>query len=221
MKFIATILSFVLALLLTACKPQGSPAVAAADELANTMTTSTYNYTSHNLYDISFRDATLPFDIAGAARAGSVFFRNSDSAPLEGGEKYQFSFADCCFMWDKRVSAPTKLRLVWSVVYDLDLFEGESGKNYNDRTSKDTAPGSRWCTAVVEVQGPVPVTADNLSLHFLKDGMVIGSYGKAQAPAPLSPAQVREHAAPLPKGQYCKQEIANPWFGIPRTPHRE
>ncbi|MQA18162.1 DUF3304 domain-containing protein [Rugamonas sp. FT103W] len=221
MKFIAVILSFTIALLLTACKPQGSPGDSAAETLANTMTTSSYNYTTHNLYDISFKDATLPFNVADAARAGSVFFRNSSRALLDGGEQYRFAFADCCFIWDKHLPAPTKLRVVWNVVYDLDLFEGESGKHYDDRASKEPAPGTRWCSAMVEVPGPAPVTADNLSLHFLPDGTVIGSYGKASAPAPLSSAQVLAHAAPMPKGQYCKQEITNPWFGIPRAPHKE
>ncbi|ELX08955.1 hypothetical protein Jab_2c10130 [Janthinobacterium sp. HH01] len=213
MKFIVTALSVFWVFLLTACNSRG--------ELSGTMTTSSYNYTTHNLYDISLKDATQAFDVAAAPRAGSVFFRNSSSALLDGGEKYQFSFADCCFMRDKHLRAPTKLRLVWSVVYDLDLFEGESGRDYDDRANKGAAPGSRWCSAVIDVPGPAPADADNLSLHFLPDGTVIGSYGKAQAPAPLTSAQVRAHATPMPKGQYCKQETTNPWFGIPRTPHRE
>ncbi|MQA36787.1 DUF3304 domain-containing protein [Rugamonas aquatica] len=213
MKFIITALSFFCVFLLTACNSR--------DDLSGTMTTSSYNYTAHNLYNISFKDAAQVFDVAGAVRAGSVFFRNSSSALLDGGEKYQFSFADCCFMRDKHLRAPTKLKLVWNVVYDLDLFEGESGRNYDERANKGAAPGSRWCSAVIDVPGPAPVDADNLSLHFLPDGTVVGSYGKAQSPAPLTSAQVHAHATPMPKGQYCKQEIANPWFGIPRTPHRE
>ena len=207
--------------ILTACNSKKNQDALAGEEAGKMMTTSSYNYTGHNLYDISFKDAAVPFDVAGAARAGSVFLRNSDSALLDDGGKYHFSFSDCCFMWDKRLPAPTKLRVVWSVVFDLDLFEGESGRAYDDRASRSPAPGSRWCTAVVEVIGPVPTTADNFSLHFLNDGTVVGNYGRAQAPMPLSITQLNKHAEAMPKRQYCRQETTNPWFGIPRTPHRE
>lgn len=189
-------------------------------ELERTMNTSVYNYTGHNLTEVRFKLASLPFKIQDAAAAGSVYLRNASKIKMDNGQSVFYSSRDCCFYWDKNTRENVSFRVVWQVVYDLSLFEGESG-NFDHRTSKQAAPGSRWCEAIVPIRGPYPEQADNLVLHFLRDGTVEALLGDGKDEKPLSSAEVASHAAQLPKGQYCLKEIENPWFGIPRKPHVE
>lgn len=182
--------------------------------------TSVYNYTDSNVTEVYFKFANLPFKIEEAAYAGPVYFRNASQTTMDNGQTVYYSSSACCFYWDKSAQPPVSLRIVWQVVYDLDLFEGESGR-FDHRTSKAAAPGSRWCEQVIPVRAPYPAQFDNLRLHFMRDGAVVALVGDGKLEQPLSSVEVAAHATPLVKGKYCQHEIDNPWYGIPRKPHRE
>lgn len=190
------------------------------NQLQQTLNTSVYNYTDSNVTEVYFKFANLPFKIEEAAYAGPVYFRNASQTTMDNGQTVYYSSSACCFYWDKSVQPPVSLRVVWQVVYDLDLFEGESGR-FDHRASRAAAPGSRWCELVVPVRAPYPAQFDNLRLHFLRDGAVVALVGDGKLEQPLPSAEVAVHAMTLPKGSHCQHEIDNPWYGIPRKPHRE
>lgn len=206
-------------LILGGCDSQDKSVQWRSEQLARTFNTSAYNYTENNIADIRFKLADLPFRIEDAASADSVYFRNASKTKLDDGQPVFYSPASCCFYWDKKTSKAS-LKIVWQVVYDLSLFEGESGQ-FDHRTSKQAAPGSRWCEAIVPIREPYPKEADNLRLHFLRDGSVVALLGDVKDDQPLSSSEVAQHSAALAKGRYCLKEVDNPWYGIPRKPHRE
>ena len=66
-----------------------------------------------------------------------------------------------------------------------------------------------------------PDRPDTVLLHFLADGTVQARLGTFKTDVPLAAAEVKSHATRLPQGQFCRQEIENPFYGIPRKPHLE
>lgn len=188
--------------------------------IAKTFTTTSYNYTPYNLYSIAFKEISRPFKMDDAPSGGSVFFRNSSSAELDNGDRVAFSSDNCCFIWDKPIDKPLRVKVIWSVIFDLQSFDGHT--SYDDRTSKESAPGSRWCEAIVDILPATgPERPTTVFFHFFSDGTVQAKMGTFKTGAPLNAEQVKLHSARLPQGQFCKQEIENPFYGIPRKPHRE
>lgn len=187
-----------------------------------TFTTTAYNYTKFNLYNIMYKDASVRFDIDDAADGGSVFFRGRNKVNLDNGREIPSSGDACCVIWSKPTDRPLRIRVVWSVIYDLDAFDGKLDDRRDKRSFKDRGRGSAWCEAVVDVApASADVQADRVVFHFLADGTIRANLESFASMQPLSAALVKQHATTLPEGEYCKREIDNPFYGIPRKPHRE
>jgi hypothetical protein len=218
-KLIFTVFSL---LILAGCNSKKEEARVQQELREKTFTTTSYNYTPYDIYSIAFKEISLPFKVDEAPSGGSVFFRDASQAKLDNGEKVSFSGGNCCFIWDRPIDKPLRVRIVWSVVYDTSYHDGKSSVNYDERASKQSAPGSRWCQATVDIHPSVgtdrPTT---VFLHFLADGSVQAQLGTFKTGGPLTSKQVKLHSTRLPPGQFCKQEIDNPFYGIPRAPHRE
>jgi hypothetical protein len=187
-----------------------------------TFTTTAYNYTKYDIFSILYKDVSVPFDVENAANGGSVFFRNAGKKLLDNGQEVAGGGDTCCLIWNKETDKPLKIKVVWSVIYDLDSFDGKLSDQRDKRSLKGRGRGSAWCEAVVEVQpADRDLKADRVILHFLVDGTVQATLATFQTEKPLSSSLVEQHAVVLPEGQFCKNEIDNPFFGIPRAPHRE
>lgn len=221
MKSLLLLLNFLTLIVLGGCQSKEKEAALIKGYVEKTFTATSYNYTQYSLFGVSFKLATYPFKADEAAGGGTVFPGTADTVALDNGQNINFSAGNCCFIWDQPLNKPVSIRVVWSVVYDFDLFNGESSKGYDDRTSKASQPGSRWCQALVDIPAYVGTQRPNtLYFHFLPDGTVQAELGTFSVP-PLSSNVVRQHGVNLSHPQFCKQEIENPWYGIPRQPHRE
>ncbi|MCY0912617.1 membrane lipoprotein lipid attachment site-containing protein [Massilia antarctica] len=209
-------------LILAGCNSKEREARLRQEELDRTFSATSYNYTPYALYSIKFKEISLPFKIDEAPDGGSIFVRNSSQETMDNGEKIYSSGENCCFIWNGQIDKPLRVRVVWSVVYDTSYYDGKSSQEYDERTSKKSAPGSRWCQATVDI---LPAAGsdrpDSVFFHFLIDGTVQAHLGTFKTGAPLAAELVKSHAIPLPEGQFCKQEIENPFYGVPRKPHRE
>lgn len=216
------IFSFFLIFILVGCDSKEAEARLQKEIISKTFTTTSYNYTKYDLYSIAFKDIVLPFNIDNAPSGGSVFFRDASQVNLDNGEKVSFSSGNCCFIWDRPIDKPIRVRVVWSVVYDTSFHDGKSSESYDQRTSKQGAPGSRWCQAIVDIRPSEASERPNMVFfHFLGDGSVQARLGTLETGGVLPSSEVKLHSSGLPPGTYCKQEIINPFYGIPRTPHRE
>lgn len=209
-------------ILFIACNSRAQEARVQA-ALAETFVSTSYNYTQYRLYSLSFKKASVPFRIDDAASAGSIFLRETTSeVSLDDGERVKFTSRNCCFIWADPIDKPMQVRVVWNVVFDSSYYDGQSSVSYNEATSRQPAPGTRWCEAIVDV---VPSKSherpDTIVFHFLKDGTVQAQLATFKTEAPLSAHDVRSHSANFPMGTYCKKEISNPYFGIPVAPHTE
>ncbi|PJC98431.1 hypothetical protein GQ37_012210 [Janthinobacterium sp. BJB1] len=218
-KIILIILSL---FILAACNAREKEERLQKELSEQTFTTTSYNYTPYDLYAIAFKEISLPFNIDDAPSGGSVFFRDASEGRLDNGEKVAFSSGNCCLSWDRPVDKPLRVRVVWSVVFDMRYHDGQSSISYDERTSRQGSPGSRWCQAIVDILPSTgPDRPTSVLLHFLADGTVQARLGTFKTAAPLAAAEVKLHATRLPQGQFCRQEIENPFYGIPRKPHRE
>jgi hypothetical protein len=187
-----------------------------------TFTTTAYNYTKYDIFSILYNDVSVPFDVENATNGGSVFFRNSGETLLDNGQEVAGGGDTCCLIWKKATDKPLKIKVVWSVIYDLDSFDGKLSDQRDKRSLKGRGRGSAWCEAIVDVQpAESDVKVDKVILHFLVDGTVKATLATFQTEKPLSSSLVKQHAVVLPEGQFCKNEIDNPFFGISRAPHRE
>lgn len=207
---------------LAGCNPEESEARRKKERSDRTFTTASFNYTPHVLYSIRYDDISLPFKIDEAASGGSSSFRNVNELEMDNGEKVRLTSGNCCFIWSGPVDKPPRIRVVWKLVYDIQLYEGEQASHFDERNSRRSPPGSRWCQAVVDMlpyKGPD--RPNMVFLHFLPDGSVQAHLGASREHLPLSAAEVKLHSAPLPEGSVCREEIDNPFYGIPRKPHRE
>lgn len=187
-----------------------------------TFTAKAYNYTPHDLYSIVFKEVSLPLKIDEAPGADSVFNLNSGREQLDDGSEVKVGGESCCLIWNTPVDKPLRIRVVWSVIFDLRAFNAKPDNGYDREKSRHSAPGSSWCEAVIDVPPAIPgEKPDRAYFHFLPDGTVQARLGEFKNAMPLPSTEVKKHATPLPPGQFCKQEIENPYFGIPRKPHRE
>jgi hypothetical protein len=209
-------------LILVGCNSKANNEKFQKDLSEKTFTTTSYNYTKYNLYSIAFKEISRPLRIDKAPSGGSVFFRNSSNLKLDNGDNVTYSSDNCCFIWGKPLEKPMRVKVVWSVVFDLSSFDGYNRDEYDAKNSKMSAPGSRWCQAIVDIMptdGPERPTT--VILHFLSDGTVQANMGTFKTAAPLSAEKIKSHSTPLPSGTFCAQEIENPFYGIAREPHRE
>lgn len=221
MRFALVILSLLAMVLLGGCRNREKEAARIDEYVKKSLTATTYNYTKNGLYGIRIRLTSAPFKIDEAAAGGSVLPTNADTVELDNGEKILAASGACCFVWDLPLNKPSSVRVVWSEVYDIGLFNGEASKHYDERGSRAAQPGSRWCQAIVEVpafQGAE--RPSGLYLHFLPDGLIHAELGGALVP-PLRSEVVHQHRTGPSPAQRCREEIENPWYGIPRQPHRE
>lgn len=222
-QFMKNIIFTVLYLLVLAgCNSEEREARKRQEKRDKTFSTTSYNYTPDALYSITFQDVSLPFKIDEASDGGSIFIRPGNKKKMDNGEEVSFSSDKCCFIWSGPVDKPIRVRVVWNVIYDTNYQRGEGNEDYDERTSRKSAPGTRWCQAIVDI---LPMTGPErprmVFLHFFRDGSVQGQLGTYKTEKPLASEYVKKYSAPLPEGQVCRQEIDNPFYGIPRTPHRE
>ena len=207
---------------LIGCESKEEEARRQEERRRTTFTTTIYNYTKFDLFNVMYKVASIPFDVETAVNGGSVFFRNSDKVSMDNGQEVAGGGDTCCLIWSEATDRPLKIRVIWSVVYDLDYFDGKLGDKRDTRSFKGRGGGSTWCEAIVDVQpANSNVKADKVVLHFLADGTIKAELATFQSQKPLPYTYVKRHAVPLPEGQFCKNEIDNPLYGIPRTPHRE
>lgn len=216
MKKIA--LAAFLMIILAAYNFKARKARAEHEEIDKTFTTTSYNYTPHQLYFIAFKEISHPFKIDEAPFGGSVLFRNASDMKMDDGKKIFYSPSNCCFIWSGQTDRAIRVRVVWNVIYDAR----DTGEDYDERTSRKSAPGTRWCQAYVDIEPATGLDRPKMVfLHFLADGSVQAQLGTFLTAAPLTSEQVKAHSSPLPEGQICTQEIENPFYGIPEKPHME
>ena len=212
---------FIFALILMASGCNAGDDAASKDSVEKTLSVDTYNYTKYELYYISFGDVKKKFVIDQAGYAPSVFFRNAGFVELGDGSKASYATGECCIVWNVTSKNPVKLKVVWNLVYDLAAFDR---RGYDERTMRESEPGTVWCEALVEVRQPHPEKPWHLIFHFFPDGTVaahLSAEGDLKSDGPLPLEEIKKHATPLPAGQYCLKQIDNPWYGIPRKPHME
>jgi hypothetical protein len=185
-----------------------------------TMMVSTYNYTTHSLFDVRIQSAARAFIIQSAASGGSVLRDIADKDSLPDGTEYYFMPDVCCFIMSDQV-APKKLRIVWNVVYDLAKFRRGEVPSYNERLEKRAPPGSTWCSTVIDLRGSMSKQTNKLVVHFLQDGTVIGIVGSDEVDRPLDKSEIALHSAQRQDKRFCDTEIPNPWFGSPPKKHLE
>jgi hypothetical protein len=208
--------------LLAASNSQEDQAKAVKELNAKTYTATAFNYTPYDLFSIAFKDASKPFTIDDAPSAGSVFFDNSSKRKLDNGKEISVGRDSCCLTWDSSTTQPLVVRVVWSVIFDLAAYGKKGALGYNRETSRESAPGSRWCEQIVAIRPPDGADKpDEVFFHFLNDGTVQAQLGTYKTGLPLAGEALKAHATSLPPGQYCKKEIENPFFGVPRKPHME
>lgn len=218
-KTIFTLLSL---LVLAGCNSKEREERRRKETLEKTFDATSFNYTPHVLADISFKDSALPFKIDDAASGGQTRPPRAPAIELDNGEKIRYSPENCCFMWSGALDKPGRLRVVWLVIHNYSYYQRESGESYDARTSKNNPPGGRWCQAVVDIL-PAAGTdrPDRLIFHFLPDGSVRAQLANRKTEKPLPSELVKQHSIGLPEGQLCRQDIENPWYGIPQRPHFE
>lgn len=190
------------------------------EELDRTFTATSYNYTRYILHQIAFKDSALPFKIDNAPSGGSTYRVNGSEETLDNGEKITRSASTCCFMWSGPLDKPGRVRLVWLVIHNLGYYDAEP-EGY-EAPSRNNPRGGRWCQAIVDIRPAAgPDRPDMVAFHFLADGSVQAQLANEMTAKPLASSEVKRHSAPMPEGQVCRQEIDNPWYGIPPKPHRE
>lgn len=215
------VLTLLSLLVLAACNSEEREARRRQEQLDRIFTTTAFNYTPHVLHSIHFKESALPFKIDDAPSGGSTYMRNGSGQKLDNGEPVQVSSRDCCFMWSGPLDKPGRIKIVWLVIHNLSYYNG-AAEEYDERRSRENPPGARWCQATVDIKPAAgPERSKMVFLHFLPDGSVQAELGSYRTEKPLPSEQVKLHSASLPEGQLCKQEIENPWYGIPRKPHRE
>lgn len=220
--YLRILTALVLALMMIGCKSEQQEKKEQRELMAKTLSISTYNYTSYEIYAPRIMP-TNERDIQNSASADSVFFNTSGLKKIDNNVSVSFSTGGCCFLWEKNANHQ-KMRVVWSVVYDHVKFYGNESKAYDDRKSKKPQPGSAWCEGEVAVMQPYPEKGDKFYIHFLPDGTLaahVSKYADLVTNGPLSLEYIKQHLSPLPDGKYCLHEISNPWYGIPRKPHME
>lgn len=211
-------------LLVFGCKSNAQEETERKDLAGQTLSTTTYNYTKFELYDINFMNASRKFEIEKASPGESVFFRNAGHENLEDGTKVSFGSGACCFIWNNNKNDPVKIRVVWNLIYNLGWFEGPESQHYDNRVTKHPQPGSVWCEAIVDISQPYPMKPDTFYLHFFPDGTVaahISKQGDLKSNGPLPIGEIKKHLTPLPNDKHCLKETQNPWNGISRKPHVE
>ena len=212
---------FIFALILMAAGCNAGDNTGSQDSVEKILSVDTYNYTKYELHLIDFVNVKKKFVIDQAGGAPSVFFLNAGFVELGDGSKASYATGGCCIVWNIPLNEPTKFKVVWNLIYDLAAFERRDG---DDRATKQSAPGTVWCEAIVEVRQPHPEKPWHLIFHFFADGTVaahLSAEGNLRSDGPLPLEEIKKHAAPLPAGQYCLKQIDNPWYGIPRKPHME
>lgn len=222
-KLLASVGCISLVVVSSACTRQGNrpvPQEGRGDFVTQTVQADTYNYTEHEIVDISFDDDRRPFDVRLAAPGASVYFYSAATLDIGSGLKATVSRSACCFMWNYKSAEEITLKVVWLVVYARDVYEA-AGRDTDERKMLSALPGSEWCEARVKVPQPYPSDRRRLALHFLPDGSVTARLfdNFLQEHQVLSGETVSKF---MKSGQpACQRRTSNPWYGIPRTPHRE
>ena len=167
--------------LLSACDAMERDGPLRARLAEATFTTTSYNYTPYGLYSIAFKASGRPFNIDEAASGGSVLLRDASLATLDTGDKIPFTSGNCCIIWDRPLDQPLRVKVVWNVVIDPDYYDGKSSVDYDERTSTESAPGTRWCEAVIDIAPSKDAARpDAVVLDFFQGWQRAGAAGVGQ-----------------------------------------
>jgi hypothetical protein len=192
-----------------------------SEKAGSTLTAISYNYTGWEIRQVLFSDAQVKFDARSAAPGGSPFFRFGSTEPMDNGGQVWIGERACCFVWNT-VEKATRIRVLWHVVFDPPTYEAFVKLN-DERGSREGPPGSVWCQAIVELQKPYPLHPEALFLHILADGTVLADLagaGTMRSGHALPSSLVKSHNR-LDDGMHCPTVVDNPWYGVPREPHKE
>lgn len=216
--FLSFVFILCLALSVLGCDRQGT----SGDELKNSVMTSAFNYTDYDFINIYYQDATAPPNILRSSAGGSAYVREGSTTKLDSGVTVHSEQSICCFKWDAKRSVNVVLRVKWLAVFDRAKYERAVVRT-DERSLKESLPGSQWCEALVTLTKPYPEDPDMISVHFLPDGSLqayAGKYGQEYVIGPLKAGTVLAHT-PSSGAVVCKTPTSNPLYKIPRAPHRE
>lgn len=188
-------------------------------EDGNAIRTSSYNYTPYDFINITYQDIKEDSDILRAIDGGSAYAYEENRSDLGSGTFVHSEEMLCCFGWKKGQVKDVTLRVKWLAVYDRGRYRQASSKS-DERLTREPLAGSRWCQALVKVSKPYPEDPDVFSIHFLPDGTLQAYVSKYKEMGPLSADIVLAHTtstSPI----ICKTPTSNPFYMIPRLPHRE
>jgi hypothetical protein len=136
--------------------------------------------------------------------------------PTQNAKNWGGTRAGNDFVWDRHWKTPIRFKVWWERVVDMEIFE-KSGP-YDKYTSKNAAPGTAWCEAIITIEKPIPKEPGYFVLHFYPDGHVESYISELKELEAEEPRVKFEDRLKLPvlKGKPCLKEISNPYFGLPR-----
>lgn len=181
-----------------------------------------FNYTSLDYIFIYYQDASEPSNILHSSFGGSAYIQEGSTMDLGSGVLVHSDQLICCFKWRKNPSPHIVLRVKWLTVYNRAHYQ-DANSRFDEPAIMGSLPGSQWCEAMVPLAEPHPSDPNLISVHFLPDGTLqayAGKFGQESIIGPLKAAAVLAHS-PRPGQPLCKTPIANPFYNIPRAPHRE
>jgi hypothetical protein len=193
-----------------------------AHQSSKEIQTHMYNYTQSEIMFASYQDAADKFDITTAAPAGSTSFTNNAVMTVGEGVTVHFDGDRCCFPWRYQQHDHVTLKVVWLEVYTPGRYRREE-RTTDDRSITTALPGSQWCEMTVNVNKPLPADPGGIVFHFLPDGSVEANVVPAGTEKGYSPYSARKVRSYLSRSTtpLCRNPIANPWYLIPKKPHRE
>lgn len=192
------------------------------DDLKDAIMTSAFNYTDYDFIKIYYQDAAAPSNILRSSAGGSTYVREGATTELGSGVTVHSEQSICCFRWVATGSADIVLRVKWLAVFDRAKYEHAAVRT-DERSLKESLPGSQWCESLVTLASPHADSPDMLSVHFLPDGSLqayAGKFGQESVIGPLKASYVLAHT-PFSRAVVCKSPIANPFYKIPRPLHSE
>lgn len=177
------------------------------------------NYTKYNIADVRFKLAKSKATFDDWPVAGSIYFRNTSYEKLDNGQKYSYVRRNCCATLGG-AQAGDKIRVLWNLVYDLAIFEGDGSSSYDQYAAPYPRPGSRWCVAIVKLPA-LSREDNNLTFHILPDGQLKLTSGVSENLIPLASGEVKLHEEKAVAEKYCETEVDNPWYGLTPRKHME
>ncbi|WP_161974618.1 DUF3304 domain-containing protein [Piscinibacter terrae] len=169
----------------------------------------TFNYTNDDLFD-TFVLPVDKSDIKFAALASG-----NRATPRDEKEWWMHAPSSPDLAWDYRWTTPKAFKVWWLRVFDRETYSRSAG-TYDKYTMKESAPGTAWCEAEIQVQHvPRRDKKEDLVIHFFSDGHIEGDIVPNEGVVPKVELRKRDEQAKL-EGKACLKEVSNPYFGKPK-----